>query len=733
MTAEPGKAAVPAWQHPGIHRLLAGRHHDPFEVLGRHPLGIGENVVVRALVPHAAAILLAGPDEPMQRMPGSDLFYWTGPAARVPARYVLIVTDGAGKVTTAHEAYAFPPLLADRDLSDFGGGRASTAYLYMGAHGISVDGIAGVRFAVWAPNAERVSVVGDFNRWDGRRHPMRVRGASGVWELFIPGLAAGVLYKYEIRNRHTGALKLKTDPFGRQFEQRPATATVVAAATRFEWSDADWRNRRRKADWLHEPMSIYEVQLGSWRRGADGQSLGYRQVADQLVAYVAELGFTHIELLPITEYPLDESWGYQPVGYFAPTSRHGDADGLRYLVDHCHRLNIGVLLDWVPGHFPRDEHGLAQFDGSALYEYDDPRKGSHPDWGTLVFNYGRNEVRSFLLSSAHYWLEEFHMDGLRVDAVASMLYLDYSRRPGEWVANAHGGNENLEAIAFLRDLNTMTHRDVPGSLTIAEESTAWPGVSRPVDTGGLGFSMKWNMGWMHDTLVYIQKDPVHRRYHHNLLTFGPLYAFTENFVLPFSHDEVVHMKRSMLGKMPGDDWQRFANLRLLYAFQWTYPGRKLLFMGCEIAQPWEWDQRGQLPHELMADPRHGGIHRLVGDLNRLYRSTAALHRDDFSAAGFQWLDWTDADSSILSFQRRSGEEFVAVVLNFTPVVREGYRLGVPRPGTYREILNSDSRFYGGSDAGNPSPLTSEPVPCMHHPWSIIVTVPPLAAVIFRPE
>ncbi|MDQ1303654.1 MAG: 1,4-alpha-glucan branching enzyme, partial [Pseudomonadota bacterium] len=588
-----------------------------------------------------------------------------------------------------------------------------------------------IRFAVWAPEAERVSIVGDFNQWDGRCHPMRVRGSSGVWELFVPGLTT-TIYKYEIRNRHSGELRLKCDPYARESELRPATASIARPLTAYAWQDDEWMRTRADWQWLHKPVSIYEVHLGSWRQDAGHGPLSYRAAAETLVPYAADLGFTHLELMPLTEHPLDESWGYQPVGYFAATSRFGSPDDLRYLVDSCHRAGLGVILDWVPGHFPRDNHGLAQFDGSPLYEYSDPRKGSHPDWGTLVFNYDRHEVRSFLLSSARFWLEEFHVDGLRVDAVASMLYLDYSRRPGQWLPNRHGGNENLEAMSFLRELNTMTHRDFPGSITIAEESTAWPGVSRPVDLGGLGFSMKWNMGWMHDTLKYLCMDPVHRRHHHDLLTFGPLYAFSENFVLPLSHDEVVHLKRSMLGKMPGDDWQRFANLRLAYTYQWTWPGKKLLFMGSEFAQPSEWNVRESLPWQLLDDPRHGGMHRLVRDLNQAYAKSPALHALDFDPAGFQWLSWNDAENSILSYLRRNGDACVLVALNFTPVARSAYRIGVPHAGQYQEILNSDSRFYGGGDLGNPVPLTAEAVPCMHQPWSVLITLPPLAGVILAP-
>ena len=601
----------------------------------------------------------------------------------------------------------------------------------MGNHQVSADGIPGIRFAVWAPEAERVSIVGDFNQWDGRCHPMRVRGSSGVWELFVPGLPS-TIYKYEIRNRQSGELLLKSDPWTRESELRPATASIARPQSAYRWHDDQWMTARTGWQWLHAPVSIYEVHLGSWRHGPGQQPLSYRAAADLLVPYAAELGFTHIELMPLTEHPLDESWGYQPVGYFAATCRFGSPDDLRYLIDTCHRAGLGVILDWVPGHFPRDSHGLARFDGSPLYEYSDPRKGSHPDWGTLVFNYDRCEVRSFLLSSARFWLEEFHVDGLRVDAVASMLYLDYSRRPGQWLPNRHGGNENLEAVSFLRELNAMTHRDFPGSITIAEESTAWPGVSRPVDLGGLGFSMKWNMGWMHDTLKYLSLDPVYRKHHHDLLTFGPVYAFSENFVLPLSHDEVVHLKRSMLGKMPGDDWQRLANLRLAYTYQWTYPGKKLLFMGSELAQPSEWNVRESLPWHLLDDPRHGGMQRLVRDLNHIYAAHSALHALDFDASGFQWLSWEDAENSVLSYLRRSRDECLLIALNFTPVARTGYRIGVPHAGQYREILNSDSRFYGGSDLGNPVPLTAEAVPCMHQPWSVLISLPPLAGVILAP-
>jgi 1,4-alpha-glucan branching enzyme len=630
----------------------------------------------------------------------------------------------------------------------------------------SAQGILGTSFTVWAPDAERVSVVGPFCRWDGRCYPMRTLGASGVWELFLPGLAAGELYKFELRNRATGAIFLKSDPYMREAELRPATASRVVAPTAYEWGDAQWLRTRSERGWLHTPMSIYEMHLGSWRRGPMNEFLGYREIADQLVPYLSELGFTHVELMPIAEHPLDDSWGYQTTGYFAPTRRHGAPDDLRYFIDRCHRSGIGVLLDWVPGHFPRDAHALANFDGTALYEYADPRRAEHRDWGTLVFNYERHEVRCFLVSSACYWLEEFHFDGLRVDAVASMLYLDFSRRKLDFVPNRYGGNHNLEAIDFLRELNTATHARFPGSVVIAEESTDWPLVSRPTSDGGLGFSMKWNMGWMHDTLAYFKADPILRSQVHERLTFGMMYAFNENFVLPFSHDEVVHLKRSLLDKMPGDTWQRLANLRLLYTYQWTWPGKKLLFMGQEFGQWTEWDFRVALPWYLEREPDHAGIARALRDLNRLYVAEAALHAADFDPHGFRWIDCSDRSQSVISYLRRGGAagdtgpdsdgdghggggnagsggsagsgphgargEFVLVVLNFTPVPRHDYRIGVPRGGAYREIFNSDSAHYGGSNLGNLAAVEASAQPAMGQPWSLTLTLPPLAGIVLKP-
>ena len=710
-------------------RLLEGRLDDPFRVLGRHPLGDG-GVVVRAFLPgvHEAEIVETG--EPMRRLENGDLFEWRGADESLPRPY-RIRWRIDGKVIERFDPYAFCPQLSDADLESFGRGDHFRAHRFLGAHEQAVDGVDGFLFAVWAPESERVSVIGDFNNWDGRCHPMRVRNGSGVWELFIPGLAPEQLYKYEIRNRSTGSVRIKFDPFAQKHEYRPATASVTTRSTTYAWGDTAWIDERVRQDWMHRAMSIYEVHLGSWRRSSAGGVLTYREMAEQLVPYVRELGFTHVELLPVTEHPLDESWGYQTTGYFAPTRRFGEPDDLRHLIDALHRNGIGVILDWVPGHFPRDEHGLARFDGSALFEYADPRRGDHKEWGTLIFNHGRNEVRSFLISSALCWLEDFHFDGLRVDAVSAMLYLDYSRQDGEWVPNVHGGNENLEAIAFLKQLNEVTHGQVPGSFTIAEESTAWPGVTKPTHAGGLGFSMKWNMGWMHDTLSYMSKPPIDRRHHHKQITFGPMYAFSENFVLPLSHDEVVHMKQSLLGKMPGDDWQRFANLRLTYTFQWTYPGKKLLFMGSELAQPDEWNSAGTAPWHLLDVPAHRGVHRLVQDLNGLYRSRPALFWYDFAARGFQWLHWEDADNSVLIYLRRADQTCVSVALNFTPIPRHGYRIGVPEKGAYREIFNSDSRFYGGTDVGNPSEMPAEDQPAMDQPYSIGVTLPPLAGIILE--
>jgi 1,4-alpha-glucan branching enzyme len=730
MTTSPGNVARTDLRDPDVGRLLAGRLHDPRLVLGPRPLSASE-VIVRVLLPNAKRVTLVSPEAELERVPGTALFEWIGPRRKLTTPYRVRWQSFDDAWHEHYDPYSFQPHIETADLARFSHGNHFHAHRFLGAHALTVEGVPGIRFGVWAPNAERVSVVGTFNHWDGRYHPMSVRGDSGIWELFIPELKIDELYKYEVLGRETRELRLKTDPFGALFEHRPATAAVTTAKSSFAWDDGDWMRRREQRDWLREPMSVYEVHLGSWRRGPAGQFMNYREIARQLGSYVADLGFTHVELLPVTEHPLDESWGYQCTGYFAPTRRHGLPDELRELVAELHKLGVGVLLDWVPGHFPKDGHALARFDGTALFEYGDTQKGEHPDWDTLVFNYSRHEVQSFLLSSAVCWLDDFHFDGLRVDAVASMLYLDYSRKPHQWTPNQFGGNENLEAIAFLKRLNEITHGVCPGTVTIAEESTAWPQVSRPTYSGGLGFTFKWNMGWMHDTLKYMAKEPVHRQFHHNLLTFGPIYAFTENFMLPLSHDEVVHGKRSLLDKMPGDDWQRFANLRLLLLFQWTYPGKKLLFMGAEFGQPREWNHAESLPWHLADEPRHAGIRALVRDLNRAYRGLPALHALDHDGEGFSWLSWQDDPHSVLSFLRKAGGEHAVVVLNFTPVPRYAYRVGVPHAGAYREVLNSDSSYYGGSNVGN-SVVATEPVACMGYPQSIALTLPPLAGLVLVP-
>ena len=715
---------------PDLQRIVEARHHDPFVALGRHV--VDGQIEVRAYIPGAAEVTLAESGLSLRRIAGSDIFICrTGDPAAIPDCYRLIWRDAEHREHIAHDPYNFLPQLSDFDLHLFAEGKHWHAYRFLGAHVHEVGGIAGVMFAVWAPNAERVSVVGDFNDWDGRRHPLRVRGGSGVWELFIPELAPGALYKFEIRNRAAGTIHLKSDPYGQRFEQRPKTASIVVGANSFAWADQIWMEKRRNADWQHTPMSIYEAHLSSWQRGPEGEFLGYRELAERLVEHVKSMGFTHIELLPVTEHPYDPSWGYQSTGYYAPTSRFGAPDDFRYFVDHCHQNGIGVFLDWVPAHFPKDGHGLARFDGSALYEHEDPRRGEHLDWSTLIYNFSRKEVKNFLLSSAMFWLEEFHIDGLRVDAVASMLYLDYSRT--DWLPNEHGGRENIEAIDFLREMNVAVHSAVPGVLMMAEESTSWPLVSRPVHVGGLGFDLKWNMGWMNDTLSYISHDPVHRKYHHNMLTFSMLYAFTENFLLPFSHDEVVHGKQSMLNKMPGDEWQKHANLRLLYTYQFTHPGKKLLFMGCEFGQGLEWNSAQNLDWYVLDYPMHQGVKKLVQDLNNLYRQAPALHTYEFDWQGFEWIDCHDADQSVLSFIRRVGEQFLIVIVNFTPAPRVGYRLGVPQAGTYREIFNSDSAYYGGSNMGNGAgPLVSENIAWMNRPHSIALTLPPLSGIVIRP-
>jgi 1,4-alpha-glucan branching enzyme len=709
-------------------KISEAKHHDPFSVLGLHTID-GKDTI-RVFLPYAESVKLGKSGPAFQRIPGSDIFILEIGEEQIDDHYQINWTDKDGYQHIHYDPYNFGPVLAEFDQHLFGEGRHWHIYQKLGGHVHTIDGITGVHFAVWAPNAERVSVVGDFNRWDGRCHPMRSLGGSGIWEVFIPGLSIGCLYKFEIRNRHSGEVVVKTDPYGQQFEFRPQTAAIVCQENHYKWNDAAWMEKRQQHDWMKEAMSIYEVHLGSWKRDAQGNFLNYRDMAKQLVDYVDDLGFTHIELLPITEHPLDASWGYQTTGYFAPTSRFGTPDDFRYFVDCCHQRNIGVILDWVPAHFPKDHFALARFDGTALYEHEDPRKGEHRDWGTLIYNYSRNEVKNFLLASAFFWLEEYHLDGLRVDAVASMLYLDYSREDDDWIPNMYGGNENLEAIDFMRHLNSVTHEQHPGTVIMAEESTSWPQVTRPTWTGGLGFSMKWNMGWMHDILSYFQEDPVNRKYHHDQLTFGMLYAFSENFVLPFSHDEVVHGKNAMINKMPGDEWQRFANLRLLYTFMFTYPGKKLLFMGCEFGQGTEWNFNQPLDWYVLDYPHHEGLYTLVKDLNKIYRTHPSLFQHDFDHQGFDWIDCHDVNQSVISYRRKTENEDLIVVLNFTPVPRDNYRIGVPEAGTYTEIFNSDSSFYNGSNQGNGQAL-SEPMPWMNLDHSVTITVPPLAGIILK--
>lgn len=709
-------------------RITAGRHHDPHAVLGRHAQGQQARLLV--YLPDVQQVTLDD-GRPLQRLPDSDFFSLHCAASRLPRHPVLCWQRANGRCGQHADPYSFAPTLKAADLRLLASGHHVEGWRMLGAHPACLAGIDGVRFAVWAPHAERVSVVGPFCDWDGRRLPLRCLGDSGVWELFVPGLATGEIYKFEIRHRGSGALLLKTDPYARATELRPATAARVCGDDGHVWQDQAWLQGRRDGAWLQAPMSIYEVHLGSWQRRSDGGFLDWDSLAAQLIEHVRRLRFTHIELMPITEHPLDDSWGYQATGYFAPTQRFGDPAGLKRLVDACHRAGIGVLLDWVPAHFPRDAHALARFDGEPLFEYADPRKAEHPDWGTLVFDYGRNEVRSFLLASACYWLEQFHFDGLRVDAVASMLYLDFGGRT-DFARNRLGGRENLEAVSFLQDLNRITHARAPGTVIMAEESTDWPGVSRPVQGGGLGFSMKWNLGWMHDTLDYLRTDPLFRSHHQDRLTFYLMYAWSENFILPLSHDEVVHLKRSLLGRMPGDRWQKLANLRLLYAWMWLLPGKKLLFMGGELAQPGEWDFRTALPWSLLDDPAHRGVAQLVADLNALYVTEPALHRHDFDAQGFEWIDCHDRERGVLALLRRGDGQCLVAVAHFTPVARPGHRVGVPAPGLWQVCLNTDASAYGGGNVGN-AIAQAEAVPCHGHPWSVLLDLPPLGALVLRPQ
>ncbi len=722
-----------------LRSLVELRNRSPHRLLGLHPLPDGSGLVARALVPRAQSVELqpvVEKDQPtikLERIPKTDLFEGTTTEAKRVYAYDLVITDKGGNVSRTRDPYSFLPTLGEADLYLFGKGDERRIYEKLGAQLRTIDGVAGASFAVWAPNAQRVSVVGDFNRWDGHCHPMRSLGASGVWEIFIPGIAGGAHYKYEVRNRQ-GHIQLKTDPYGFFFEIPPKNASIVWDTRKFTWTDQAWLAQRRQRDALKSPLSIYEVHLGSWRKKSAKESLSYRELAEPLIKYVHEMGFTHVEFLPVAEHAFYPSWGYQVTGFYAPTSRYGTPEDFQFLVNALHEANIGVIVDWVPAHFPRDDWALARFDGTALYEHEDPRKGAHQDWGTLIFNYGRHEVSNFLTANALYWCDRFHIDGLRVDAVASMLYLDYSRKAGQWIPNQYGGRENLEAIAFLRAFNHITHTEFPGVMTIAEESTAWPQVTRPPYLGGLGFSFKWNMGWMHDTLSYFHRDPVHRKYHHNDLTFAMIYHHHENFILPLSHDEVVHGKGSLLGRMPGDDWQRFANLRTLLGYQWFFPGKTLLFMGGEFGQSAEWNANGQLDWWLLeAGPYHKGLQRFVQDLNRLYVAEPGLWQADYDHKGFFWIDCSDNENSVLSFARQDakGDSQFAVVLNLTPVPRLRYRLGLPRAGKWKEVINSDAAVYGGGNMGNLGGIAATDRKWHQQPYSAEVTLAPLSIVVFQ--
>ncbi len=713
-----------------IEAIVGGWYGDAFRVLGPHRGEDGE-WEIRAFQPQASDAFVIAGDERLAMEKLDPQGFFRARLDKEPDHYRLVLKLWGGAEIEIEDAYRFPPLLTPFELHLHSEGTNFEAWRTLGAHLTESEGVPGVRFAVWAPNALVVSVTGDFNEWDTRRHPMRLR-EGGVWEIFIPNIGAGAHYKYSVRSKFFGYHQLKADPFAFACEEPPKSASIVAKLTSYEWRDKDWLEERGRTDWLRKPVSTYEVHLGSWLRGPHNEALTYRELATNLVEYVTRLGYTHIELLPIMEHPYSGSWGYQVTGYYTPTARFGPPEDFMYFVDCCHQAGIGVIVDWVPAHFPKDAHGLAFFDGTALYEHADPRKGEQKDWGTLIFNFGRNEVRSFLISNAMFWLKEYHIDGLRVDAVASMLYLDYSRKAGEWVPNIYGGNENLEAIDFLKRFNELSHT-VPGALTIAEESTAFAGVSKPVYLNGLGFTMKWNMGWMHDMLSYFSNDPVYRRYHHHNITFSMLYAFTENFVLPISHDEVVHGKGALLAKMPGDVWQKFANVRAFLTYMYAHPGKKLLFMGSEIGQWNEWNHDRSVEWELLQYDNHRRLQTFVADLNRFYRAHPELYEVDFQWQGFEWVDFRDVDNSIITFLRRpqSGKPFVLVACNFTPVPHEKYRVGIPDPGYYREAFNSDSQYYGGSNMGNAGGVQSEPISFNNHYHSLQITLPPLAVVVFE--
>ncbi len=732
-------------KHLEIKALLATEHQHAFNFLGLQRDDNSEFLVINTFQPHADRVELLVQDRNQQTKVLTKLtqvdqhgFFSKKLRRKKYFDYQFKVTHGEHS-QIIDDAFAFTPTINDFDLHLLSNGNHQKPYQILGAHtcqqNLAMRNVTGITFSVWAPNASRVAVIGDFNHWDGRRHPMLNINSSGYWAIFIPNIKVGSLYKFEIKDNSGQVLPLKADPYAIQAQYRPDTASVVSEQKRYPWQDKNWLEQRQLRNRRDAPMSIYEVHLGSWRRDQNNNFLNYRDIADQLIPYTLNMGFTHIQLMPVSEYPFDGSWGYQPVGLFAPTARFGTAEDFQYFVDQCHQANLGLLIDWVPGHFPNDVHGLAQFDGSHLYEHADPRQGFHPDWNTLIYNYGRTEVANFLRASALHWLDTYHVDGIRVDAVASMLYLDYSRKANEWVPNKHGGRENLEAVAFLKRFNEELYSQYPGTFSVAEESTSWPGVSKPTDMGGLGFGYKWNMGWMNDTLSYMQRDPIHRQHHHNELTFGLVYAFNENFILPISHDEVVHGKGSMIEKMPGDAWQQFANLRAYYGFMWAHPGKKLLFMGCEFAQGKEWHHDQQLDWQQLDVHWHAGVQRLIKDLNTVYKNTPALYQQDCEQTGFQWLDYQNDQQSILSFirygksEQNTNRQAVVVICNFTPSAHHTFKVGVPVAGFYQELINSDLKIYGGSEQGNKGGIHSQAEPWQEQEHSISITVPPLSTLI----
>ncbi len=729
---------MPRAIHPdAINALVSGEIGAPSSILGKHEFG--DSVSIRAFRPWAQDIALVREDDgttiKMRQLHAEGLFVADLDASWSAAAYHFLAHASDGTSETYADPYIFPPMLSEYDIFLFGQGKHQDIYQKLGAHQREINGLIGINFAVWAPNCYKVAVVGDFNRWDARTHCMEINGESGIWEIFVPGLELGNNYKYEIRSHNDGYQAEKADPYGFFAELRPKTASIVYDLGEYQWQDADWMSARAQSNPLASPMNIYELHAGSWKRQSDNSYLSYRDLADELIPYLVEMGYTHLELLPVAEHPLDASWGYQVIGYYAPTSRFGTPADFMHLVDTCHQNNIAVILDWVPAHFPKDGHGLNYFDGTNLYSHEDPRQGEHPDWGTMIFNYERNEVRNFLIANALFWLKMYHIDGLRVDAVSSMIYLNFSREADQWKPNQYGSHENLAALEFLREFNQVVHAEAPGVVTIAEESTSWPMVSRPTYTGGLGFTFKWNMGWMHDTLEFMAHDPVHRRFHHHQITFALLYAFSENFVLPLSHDEVVHLKGSLIGKMPGDYWQKFAQLRLLFGYQYTQVGKILNFMGNEIAQFAEWSEERSIDWHLLSYEKHAQTQMWVRDLNHFYRDQPALWQVDFDGEGFRWIEANDADYGVYSYIRYATDssDFVVAVMNCTPVVRDEYRIGVPQAGFYREQLNSDSAKYGGSNVGNLGGVHSEPLPSHGLPHSLSLRLPPLGILIMKPE